>query len=314
MSLFSKLALLFGIVVGFLALASAVGFVLSRRVRTDAGRATIINLNARIKAWWVMIGIFAISFAIGPGATMVLFTLISFYTMREFVSLTPTRPADNLPLVAAFYIFLPLQYYLIWTEWYGLMSILIPVYGFVLLPCLTAVKGDVNEFLLRVARTQWALMLTVYCISHAPALLVLDIPGHAGEGFLLLFFLLTVGQFSDVMQYVFGKLLGRRRVAPLISPSKTWEGLLGGGASAVALGAAMWWITPFSPLQAAGMAAVIVAMGFFGGLVLSAIKRSMGVKDWGSMVQGHGGVLDRMDSVAFSAPIFFHLTRYFFTP
>ena len=169
------------------------------------------------------------------------------------------------------------------------MSILIPVYGFVLLPCLTAARGDVDDFLLRVARTQWGLMLTVYCISHAPALLTLDIAGYRHEAYLLLFFLLTVSQFSNVAQYVVGKLFGRRRVAPVVSPSKTWEGLLGGGAAAMALGAGLWWITPFSPLVAAPMTLLLVVMGFFGGIVLSAVKRSMGVKDWGSMVQGHVG-------------------------
>ena len=306
----SKLALLFTGVIGLLLVATVIGLLLAWRRPSS----TIGNLNDRIRAWWVMIGIFGLSVLIGPGATLVLFTLISFYTFREFISLTPTRPADNLPLVAAFYLFLPGQYWLIWTEWYGLMSILIPVYGFVLLPCLAAARGDVDDFLPRIARTQWALMLTVYCISHAPALLTLDIPGYRHESYLLLFFLLTVSQFSDVAQYVVGKLFGHRRVAPVVSPSKTWEGLLGGGLAAMALGAGLWWITPFSPLVAAAMAAVIVAMGFFGGIVLSAVKRSMGVKDWGSMVQGHGGVLDRMDSVAFSAPIFFHVTRYFYTP
>ena len=78
-------------------------------------------------------------------------------------------------------------------------------------------------------------------------------------------------------------------------------------------GALLWWITPFTPLQSAGMAAVIVIMGFLGGLVMSAIKRSLGAKDWGNMIEGHGGMLDRMDSVSFAAPIFFHLVRYFFT-
>jgi phosphatidate cytidylyltransferase len=312
MSLETKLAVLFGGIVALLAVASVIGLVLARRGGSESARATVENLNQRIRAWWVMVAIFAVCFALGAGATLVLFALTSFYTLREFVSLTPTRPADNLSLVAAFYLILPLQYWLIWTEWYGLFAILIPVYAFLLLPCLTALKGDVQDFLLRVARLQWGLMLTVYCISHAPALLVLPIEGYERQGFLLLFFLITVVQLSDVAQYVFGKLFGRRKVAPVLSPSKTWEGLLGGGATATLIGASLWWITPFAFWQAGLMAAVIVAMGFFGGLTLSAVKRSMGVKDWGSMVQGHGGVLDRMDSVTFAAPVFFHMTRYFF--
>jgi phosphatidate cytidylyltransferase len=312
LTLSQKLMILFGGVGGLLAFASMVGFVLSRRPMGEGGKATVENLNARIAAWWVMIAIFAASFFLGPIATLVLFALTSFYTLREFVSLTPTKAADTLPLAFGFYILLPAQYVLIGIDWYGFFAILIPVFGYLIVPSLAALRGDVDDFLLRVARIQWALMLTVYCISHAPALLLLKIPGYEGQQFLLLFFLITIVQLSDVMQYVFGKLFGRRKIAPLVSPSKTWEGFVGGGLSAVAVGASLWWITPFTPLQAAGMAALIVLMGFFGGLALSAIKRSMGVKDWSSMVKGHGGVLDRMDSITFSAPIFFHLTRYYF--
>jgi phosphatidate cytidylyltransferase len=312
MSVDQKLFWLFSGVVGVLLLASGVGWLFARRAVTPAQLETVGNLNARIQAWWVMIAIFAASFMLGRTATLALFALISFYTLREFVSLTPTKPADHWPLVAAFYLLLPLQYILVWIGWYGLFAILIPVYGFILVPSLAALRGETSDFLLRIARIQWGLMLTVYCISHAPALLTLSIPQFQGQGFLLLFFLITVAQFSDVMQYVFGKLVGRTKVAPLVSPTKTLEGLVGGGLSATALGAALFWITPFTFWQAGAMAFVIVAMGFLGGLSLSAVKRSMGAKDWGSMVKGHGGVLDRMDSVCFSAPVFFHLTRYFF--
>lgn len=314
MTLQQKLTILFSAVVAILAFASLIGRILARRAQTDAARETTRNLNERINAWWVMIAIFAASFLLGRVATLILFAMTSFYTLREFLSLTPTRPTDNWPLIGAFYVLLPLQYVLIGMEWYGLFSILVPVYGFLLIPILAALAGDVEDFLLRVARMQWALMLTVYAVSHAPALTTLNIPDYENQGFLLLFFLITVVQFSDVMQYVFGKLFGKRKVAPAVSPSKTVEGLIGGGASATLLGAGLWWITPFNPLQAGLMALAIVVMGFFGGLSLSAVKRSMGVKDWGRMVKGHGGVLDRIDSVCFSAPVFFHLTRYFFTP
>jgi phosphatidate cytidylyltransferase len=233
--------------------------------------------------------------------------------LREFISLTPTQRADHVPLAAAFYILLPLQYWLVWIEWYGLFVILIPVYGFLLLPSLTCLQGDPVNFLPRISRMHWGVMLTVYCISHAPALVLLQVPGYEGQSFLLLFFMMAVVQLSDVMQYVFGKLMGKTKIAPVISPSKTVEGLVGGGLSAAAIGAALWWITPFSPSVAAAMACMIVIAGFLGGLSLSAVKRSMGAKDWGTTVQGHGGVLDRMDSVSFAAPVFFHLMRYFYT-
>jgi phosphatidate cytidylyltransferase len=157
-------------------------------------------------------------------------------------------------------------------------------------------------------------MICVFCISHVPALLTLQIPGYERRNLLLLVFLILVVQSSDVLQYVWGKLFGKRKVAPEVSPSKTLEGLVGGVASAALLGAALYWITPFNMWQAGLIALVIALMGFCGGLVMSAIKRDRGVKDWGNMIEGHGGMLDRLDSVCFSAPIFFHLTRYWWTP
>jgi phosphatidate cytidylyltransferase len=302
---------LFGGVVGLLLLASLIGFILSLRVTSEGGRDTVRNLNARIKAWWGMVAVFAIAFTFGKVVTLVLFALISFYCLREFISLTPTRPSDHRALAAAFYLFIPLQYWLIGIEWLSMLTIAIPVYAFLLLPVLQLQKGEVENFLARTAKMQWGLMLAVFCISHAPALLILNIPGY--NNFLLLFFLITVVQLSDVMQYVFGKLFGRHKLAPRVSPSKTVEGLLGGGLAATAIGAGLFWITPFTPVAAAALALVIVVGGFAGGLVLSAVKRSLGAKDWGTMIEGHGGALDRMDSVTFAAPLFFHLVNYFYT-
>lgn len=297
-----------------LTVATLIGFILARRVSSESGRATVANLNARIHAWWGMVIVFAIAFFFGKIATLVLFGLISFYALREFITLNPTRPADHRVMSMAFFVALPVQYYLIGIAWYELFAIFIPVYGFLLLPSFAAVGEDTEGFLERSAKIHWGVFVTVYCISHAPALLLLNIPGYEGQNALLLFYLILVVQMSDVLQYVFGKLMGKTKVAPQVSPSKTVEGLVGGGCAATLVGAAMYWITPFSPWQAAGMAAIIVVMGFLGGLVLSAVKRSLGAKDWGNMISGHGGVLDRMDSVSFAAPIFFHLTRYFFTP
>lgn len=314
MSAQDKFCWLMGGIGAVLLLSSLIGWVLSRRVSGESGRAVVDNLNARIKAWWIMVAVFAVAFMLGRMATIVMFALISWFALREFMTLTPTRPGDHRALSVAFFIAIPLQYLLIARDWYGLFSILIPVYGFLLLPSLSVLAQDVEHFLERAAKIQWGVMLTIYCISHVPALLLLDIPDYAGQNALLLFYLLLVVQLSDVLQYVFGKLFGKTKIAPVVSPSKTVEGFVGGALSATAIGAAMWWITPFTPLQAAGMSAAIVIMGFLGGLVLSAVKRSLGAKDWGSMIQGHGGMMDRMDSVSFAAPVFFHLTRYFFTP
>ena len=301
-------------VFALLLLASAVGAVLKLRLVPGHASAGIDNLNARIKAWWVMIGLLALAFWIGSLGIILLFAFISFQCLREFISLTHTRRGDHQALLWCFFFFLPLQYFLIATNWYGLFSILIPVYAFLLLPIAASLGSDTTRFLERAAKMQWGLMIGVYCLSHVPALMTLDIPGYEGRNALLIAFLVLTVQSSDVFQYVWGKLLGRRKIAPEISPSKTLEGLLGGVLTSTAVGAALWWITPFNPWQAALVALAINIMGFFGGLVLSAIKRDRGVKDWGSMIEGHGGMLDRVDSISFSAPIFFHIVRYWWVP
>jgi phosphatidate cytidylyltransferase len=296
-----------------LVVASLIGFTLKATVARGQPNATIDNLNARVKAWWVMVLVIGFSFLFGRVGVILLFLFISFAALREFLSLTYTRGADYLALATAFFFVLPVQYFLVYIGWYGLYSVFIPVYVFLLLPILEVVAGDTKRFLERTAKIQWGLMVCVFCISHVPALLTLEIPGYDNRNLLLIAFLVIVVQSSDVLQYVWGKLIGRRKVAPEVSPSKTVEGLVGGVLSATALGAALWWITPFNPWQAALMAFAINVMGFFGGLVMSAIKRDRGVKDWGQMIEGHGGMLDRLDSVVFAAPIFFHLTRYWWT-
>jgi phosphatidate cytidylyltransferase len=293
--------------------ATLIGAMLARRVASPAAYETVRNLNARIRSWWVMVALFAAALLLGSTVTLALFTMLSYLALREFITQTPTRPSDHLALFLSFFVVVPLQYWLIGIGWYGLFSIFIPVYVFLALPSLSVLGVDSTNFLARTAKVQWGLMLAVYCTSHAPALLVLDVPDYRLPNALLLLYLMIVAQTSDVFQYVFGKLWGRIRLAPRISPSKTVEGLVGGGLTAVAIGTALHVITPFSPLQAAGMSLTIVTAGFFGGFVLSAVKRDLGVKDWGTLIEGHGGILDRLDSVTFSAPLFFHLTRYWFT-
>jgi phosphatidate cytidylyltransferase len=299
-------------IAGVLAAATVAGQLLRRSITAGAAVETVANINARIRAWWLMSAVFAVAILTGGIGAIVLFALISFLALREFVTLSPTGRADHAALVWSFFLVTPLQYVLLGVEWYGFFSIMIPVYAFLLVTTRLVLAGETENFLERAATIQWGLMACVYCISYVPAVLLLDVDGFEDENAKLLLFLVLVVQLSDVLQYVWGKLLGRRRIAPVISPNKTWEGFIGGVACAVAVGAALWWATPFSPWQAAGMALVIALMGFAGGLVMSAIKRDRGVKDYGALIEGHGGVLDRVDSLLFAAPIFFHLTRFFF--
>lgn len=296
---------------GLLVVATAIGSTLQWRYSPDGQNATIENLNDRIRSWWAMVLLLSLALLGGKTGVTLLFALCSFAALREFLTLTNAVRADHWSLVAAFFVILPVQYYLIWIEWYGLFAIFIPVYVFLLLPMVSALRGVTRNYLVRVAEVQWALMICVFCASHVPALLTLKIPGFEGRNVLLIAFLVVVVQLSDVLQYVWGKLLGKRKIAPSLSPSKTVEGLIGGSLSATAIGGALWWMTPFTIPQAALMAFIITIMGFFGGLVMSAIKRDRGVKDWGHSIAGHGGFIDRLDSVVYSAPIFFHITRYF---
>jgi phosphatidate cytidylyltransferase len=303
---------LFAGVVVLLSIASAIGAILATRRKDADGGGTVANLNARVKAWWLMIAVLASAFLAGKVATLLLFAMCSFFALREFITLTPTRSSDYWPLVLCFYVVVPVQYLLLGYDQYGTYAIFIPVYVFLLLPVLAAFTGDTSSFLERTAKVQWGLMISVYCISYAPALLLLQIEGYEGSSALLLFYLLLIAQLSDVLQYVFGKLFGKTKLAPQVSPSKTVEGLVGGGLSTTLIGAALYPITPFTWQQSLVLSLLIVVLGFLGGLALSAVKRSLGAKDWGVMIEGHGGMLDRLDSVSFAAPVFFHVVRFFF--
>jgi len=302
---------LFGGLIITLIIASSIGYGLKFKVGFSTPHAVIDNLNARINAWWVMILIIFAAAALGFYGVIGLFFVISFMALREFLSLLYIRRGDHLALAACFYVILPLQYFLVAIDWFSMFTIFIPVYGFLFLPILSALLGDTAHFLDRSTKVQWALMISVFCISHIPAILTLDIEGFEDKKLLLMIFLILVVQSSDVLQYVWGKLFGKHKIAPKLSPSKTVEGFVGGVVSASVLGGLLYWLTPFNPVQAVLMSLLICLMGFLGGLVMSAMKRSMGVKDWGNMISGHGGMLDRMDSLCFAAPIFFHVVRYY---
>lgn len=298
---------------GVLLVASLIGWALQRKYSPDGQNAAVENLNDRIRAWWVMAITISVALLGGRTGVILLFFICSFAALREFMTLTNASRADHNTLAAAFFIVLPAQFYLIWIEWYGLYSIFIPVWVFLLLPIVSALSGETRNFLIRIAEMQWALMICVFCVSHVPALMNLTIPGHEGRGVLLIAWLVITVQLSDVLQYVWGKLAGRHKIAPRLSPSKTVEGFLGGCLSATAIGMALKFMTPFNLWQAALMGLSVTMMGFLGGLVMSAIKRDRGVKDWGHTIAGHGGFIDRLDSVLFAAPIYFHLIRYYWS-
>jgi len=311
---------LIGGVLLLLGAATAIVFLLRRREDTALDTALIETFRHRVRAWWALCTVLAAAFLFGQIATVILFGLISFWALREFITLTPTRPGDHRTLFWVFFLLTPLQFVLVGLgkEWYGLFSILIPVYAFLLIPARIALAGDYKRFLERSAKIQVGLLICVYCLSYAPALLTLDLgetvglPGWGPKARLLFFFVL-MAQLSDALQYAWAQIPSRHVIVPSINPNKTWEGLLSGTLSATLIGAALWWATPFQGAywwMAGAMSLVIALMGFAGAITMSAIKRDRGVKDYGTLVEGHGGLLDRIDSICFAAPVFFHLTRY----
>jgi phosphatidate cytidylyltransferase len=327
---------LFGVVLGLLVIAFVVGRVLRRQPETFINPAVVRTFNQRVVAWWTMCAILIAGFILGRveifgrGVTVLLFGLVSFWAMREYVTMTPTRRGDHRALFWTFFILMPLQYVLVGLDvtaahtegyFYGLYSILIPVYASLFIPARIAFAGDHKRFLERTAKIQAGLLICVYALSHAPALLSLNLVTTHGEawgqtpgeheGFL--FYFILIAQLGDVFTYLWGKLLGRHPIAPTINESKTWEGLIGGSLSTMIVGTILSWSTPFQPWEAACMSLIVALMGFAGSMTMSAIKRDRGVRDYGTLVTGHAGVMDRIDSICFAAPIFFHLTRYFYT-
>ncbi len=311
---------------GFLVLATVVAELMYRRTASEGLRATLLNVRQRIFAWWIMVAVLVGSLALGETAVVLLFLALSLLALREFANLLPPGERDRWVLTWILVVLAPLHFWFVWEHWYGMFAIFIPVYAFLFLPVLLALSGRTESFLHRAALSQWGLMVCVYALSYLPAVLQLPVAIHHGkaaadgsavgsggvEAGALLLFLAVVVQGSDVLQYLWGKTMGRHRIAPTVSPNKTWEGFVGGVLSATALGAALWWLTPFTPWQAGVLALVSCLLGFLGGLVMSSLKRDRGIKDFGALIPGHGGILDRMDSLIFAAPVFFHLARFFF--
>ena len=316
-----QVSLVFVLLFGLLLIASGVGVLLSVRERRASDddlsgeRALKLQDNqALLRSSWMMMLVFWFGWVMGEGFAIVLFGAVSFFILREFISLSPTRRGDHRSLVLAFFVVLPLQYALVWTERFNLFTVFIPVYVFLAIPVVSALGNDPQRFLERNAKLQWGIMVCVYGLSHVPALLLLDFPRFAGREAFLVFFLVLVVQTCMLVQHLMARGL-RRPVAPAISESFHWRswawGLLAGGL----LGALLSGFTPFKPLQALAMALVACVAGSFGHLVMKAIKRDRGVTHWGSAgrsVTGASGLLDRVDALCFAAPVFFHSVRWTF--
>lgn len=271
------------------------------------------ELVQRIRTWWIIVILLFVALLTSRGTAIIFFGLISYLSFKEFITLIPTRRSDHRVLFWA-YAAIPLQYFWAYIEWYGVFIIFIPVYMFLLLPIRMLLRGQTEGFLKAAGTLQWGLMTTVFSLSHLAYLLVLPADGHqAPNGIGLALYLISLTETNDIAQYLWGKSFGRAKVVPTISPNKTWAGLLGGVATTTLLA---WLLapllTPLTTVHALLAGALIGVAGFFGDICISAVKRDIGIKDTGSMLPGHGGILDRVDSLTFTAPLFFHFVYYLY--
>ncbi len=307
-----KMMILFGAAIALLVALRFVANFLKARSTSDSARSTVDNLNSRIRAWWKMCIVFLLCLLFGRVAALFVFGIISFLAMREYMTLVPTHRSDHLTLFWTFFVIMPLQYFMLGMHWFVAFVVVLPFFVFAFIPTSIAIEGDTSHFLERVAKIQFGIMVCVYCLSHLPALLFLHMPSLDGRNARLLLYLVIVDQLSDVLQFIWGYFVGKRKIAWRVSPNKTWEGFAGGVLTTTIIGAALWWVTPFTPAQSAAISFIICILGFAGSLVMNAIKRDIGIKDFGVVIEGDVGILDRIDSFCFAAPIFFHLVRYYF--
>ncbi len=319
LSINEQIGLLFVFLFGLLATASVAMLLLSLRERRqhdvldDSQHQRRRDDRQLLRVSWIMATVFWVGWAAGAEVATVLFGLMSFFALREFISLSPTRRSDHRSLVLAFFVVLPLQYLLVWRGHYNLFTVFIPVYVFLALPVVSALGNEPQRFLERNAKLQWGIMVCVYGMSHVPALMVLNFPRFDGRNAFLVFFLVLVVQTCMLVQHLVARRL-QAPVAPDISASFHWRSWAAGLAAGGLLGALLAGFTPFVPGQALGMALIACAAGSLGHLVMKAIKRDRGVTHWGGgrSVTGASGLLDRLDALCFAAPVFFHSVRWYF--
>lgn len=298
-----------GAIVAMLVVATVIVAVM-RRGDTSGRHA---ELAARVRSWWILVAVFAVAISFRRGIAIVFFAILSFLALKEYLSLIPTRRADRSVLFWV-YLCVPIQYFWIWREWYTMFLIFIPVWAFLFIAMRMVLRGDTKDFLRAVGTIHWGLMTMVFGLSHLAYLLVLPngkaMPAH---GAALLLFVVLLTELNDVLQYIWGRSLGRRKAIESVSPKKTVEGLVGGALTTTAVAFALAPVlTPLTHMDSIAVGLMIGFGGFLGDVTISAVKRDIGVKDSGSMIPGHGGILDRIDSLLFTAPLFFHFMAFFY--
>ena len=312
-----QVGLLFIVVFGLLLTVSVYAFVVSikENAEDDGNRQKLQDFNGLLRTSWVMSTVFWLGWAAGETVATVLFGLVAFFALREFITLSPTRQGDHHSLVIAFFVVLPVQFALVITRHFDLVTVFIPVYVFLAIPVVAALAGDTRHFLERNAKLQWGIMVCIYGISHVPALLLLKFPNYQGKNAFLVFFLVFVVQTCMIVQHLVSKRLNKAPSAPEISKSFNWTSWSIAILVASLVGGLMAGLTPFKPAQAVAMAMIACVAGSLGHLVMKALKRDRGITNWGTegkSVTGASGLLDRVDALCFAAPVFLHSVRWYF--
>lgn len=293
--------------VGLILITATLAYLVISQIQRDTDHQ---ELKLRIQSWWWIIGAFFVVLASNTHFALAFIGFLSFLALKEFLSIVPRRQTDR-RAIFWLYLSIPLQYYWVATQWYGMFIIFIPVYIFLFIPIRMVLIGDTKGFIKSAGILNWAVMLCVFSISHLGYLLVLPVKNSEAGAIGLVLYLLFTTQFNDVCQYVWGKLLGKHKIIPKVSPNKTWQGFIGGVFITATLSCFVApALTPLSTLQGAGAGILIAVTGFFGDLVISSVKRDLQIKDTGVMIPGHGGILDRMDSLLYTSPLFFHYLYY----
>jgi phosphatidate cytidylyltransferase len=314
LSISQQIGLLFVIIFGVLTAATVIAFARSLGSMPPDKQARFEAMQYDLRALWVGTLLFWVAWASGAIGATLLFGVISFLALREFITLTHTRRGDHRALIAVFFFVIPVQYMLAGGQFFDLFSVFIPVYAFIALPILAALGNDPTRFLERTAKIQWGTMVCVYGMSHAPALLLLEFKGYEDRGAFLVLYLVIVVVTAQIVQEAASHYLRRRPVARHISRSFSWRGWILGALAGGLIGGLLFWITPFKPPQAIFISLVAAGCSTLGALVMQALKRDAGVRHWGSRasVTGAVGLLDRVAPLCFAAPVFFHSVRWYF--
>lgn len=266
----------------------------------------------RTHSWWVIFFLYILFFCIEKNLGYVGLALLSASALYEFLGkLDDSQVPRSLRWLC--FIMVPVQFVLCWRSEFLPAVVLIPVVFFVLGTVIVLLFEKTKVIITAPATALWAMLINVYGFAHLALLLSFPaLPGSptGAQGLFLFYIFLT--QFNDVLQFLWGTILGRHKIHTEISPKKTWEGLIGGVVTTAVLAVLLHDLTPFDVTQSVIVGLLLATTGFLGDLTVSAIKRSLGLKDMGTVIPGHGGILDRIDSIVLSSLIYFYLVLYWF--